>query len=154
MRGVGLPRPQLMPKKPTRMLSIVLAGSALEGALGVAVGAGAGVAGVGGGVGVGVLAGFGVGVGVGAGVGVAVGDGRGVGAGVGVAVGDGLPTGTGVHTGPGLTGVPPAGRAPVFTRIRSGRVGISSVIVQPQAVTTANPAIHGDILIGTSLESR
>ena len=78
--------------------------------------------------------GDGVGVGEAAGVGVARGVGVGDGVGEGVGVGDGVGVGEvlGVGVGVGLTGVP-AGLVPSETRMRSGRVGSSSVTVQPQA---------------------
>jgi hypothetical protein len=113
-----------MPKNPTRMLSMVLAGRFVAG-----VGLGRGVA-------------DGDGTGVGVGVGVGVGEG----AGVGVALGRGV--------GEGLMGVP-AGRLLLsegFTRMRSGRVGSSSVTVQP-AKMRANPTIKAWFFMETSLES-
>jgi hypothetical protein len=91
----------------------------------------------------------------GEGVGVARGDGAGVG--VGTSVGTGVLTGgvvglgVGLDVGAGLIGVP-AGRF-AGTRMRSGRVGSSSVTVQPKAENRANPPIQWDILMRTSLET-
>ena len=111
---------------------MVLGGGACDGA-GVACGDGEGV-------------GVGLGVGEGVGAGVGVGDGAGFPGGVGVGEalgdGDGEGVGEGRGVGVGLTGVP-AGRVPDGdTWMRSGRVGSSSVTVQPHAEIRANPAIQ------------
>lgn len=84
--------------------------------------------------------GVGVGVACGDGAGVGVGTGATTGGGVGLGVGLGVGVGEGTGVGAGLIGVP-AGRFAVgATRIRSGRVGNSSVMVQPHAAISANPA--------------
>jgi hypothetical protein len=90
-------------------------------------------------------------------VGVGDGDGEGVGEGVGVGVGEG--DGVGVGPGEGLAegagdgrGAP-GGRFASETRMRSGRVGSSSVTVQPHAAITANPASQQDSLMGPLLET-
>ncbi len=145
--GTATPRPQLMPKNPTRMLSMRLAGR-FDGA-GEAEGDGDGD---GDGDGAGEGDGDGSGTGDGEGIGVARGDGAGstgettTGLGLGVGMGRGDADGV----GDGLMGVPPWGWLP--TRMRPGRVGNSSVTVQPMAESTANPANQWDILMGTSLE--
>jgi hypothetical protein len=141
-----------MPKNPTRMLSMRLGGRLF----GVGVGDGRGV-GVGVGVGAGVGVGVGVGVGEGTGDGVADGTGDGTGTdlsgvggvGVGEGTGDGVGEGRGV--GAGLTGFPAGRVSGPVTRIRSGRVGRSSLTVQPHAAIKAAPAIQWVILIISTL---
>jgi hypothetical protein len=97
-----------------------------------------------------VLGGRGDALGSGDGDGLACGEGEGLGVGLGAGLGDALGRGLGLADGlgVGLTGVPP-GPDP-GTRIVPGRVGSSSVIVQPHAETRANPASQCDILIGPS----
>lgn len=126
------------------MLSIMLGGRLL---LGVGVGDGRGVGvGVGDGVGVGVGDGVGLGEGDGVGEGLGVGEGDGLAVGEGLGDGDGVGVAEGLGVGVGLTGVP-AGRVPLGTLMRSGRVGSSSVTVHPHAENRANPAIQWDILM-------
>jgi len=123
-----------MPKKPTRMESIVLAGRLGARGEGDAEGEGDGT-------GDGRLA-------------VGEGDGEGDAAGVGVADGrgDGTATGDGEAEGIGL-GVLPAGWTPPPTLMGVGREGSSSTIVwQPQAVITAKPTSAWETFMDPSLE--
>lgn len=141
-RGGTRPPWQLMRKNPTRTLSMGL-GEGLPCGDGVGVGLATGL-----GLGLGKgLIGLGLGLGLGLGVGLGLGKGlTGLGLGLGLGLGVGKPLGD--AEGLGLTGVP-VGFVP-GTRMAPGRVGSSSVTVQPQPQIRANTAIQSDILMAAS----